>query len=203
MQNFFFVRRCLKSLSEGSLLCYLFYYCIRAVSIFAAVATIVSCIHFASLLLHVREFSIMLRVLFTAVFTIILVFIGIQVMWIRSEQMRRLANDPLPLIPLAVISVRLLGELYACLTLATVFIEGIGYPRIALIPRRLLFSIPFGNGMVSTLVSIASEVLIALFCLLLCYLIAAVIEAFFAKAEHTKRIHEWMQEQSENQHKPE
>lgn len=219
MQKYFFMPRVLKFIGEGTLFSRIFASALRVFAVLLSIGALVGWIQLWKLVFHMSGAAILGGVLFQAFF-LVGVYMVVHTLWIRAADIQAIGKSEFTIIPIVSIFLRMLGEIYACISVAVGVGGGVlqlfgGYSTLA---SRATSSIPgldwqqsllsglFGgdttSSFISALLLMMGGAIGALFWLVWFYLASEFIVVLVDIARNTRALREVVERHAQSGQNP-
>jgi hypothetical protein len=219
MQKYFFMQRVLKFIGEGALFSRICASALRVFAVLTSIGALVAWMQLWKLVFHMSGAAILGGVLFQGVF-VVGAYMVVHTLWIRAADIRAIGSSEFTIIPIVSIFLRMLGEVYACISVAAGVGGGVlqlfaGYSVLA---SRAIRSVPgmgweqslffglFGGDSTSSFVSafmlMVSGVIGAVFWLALFYLASEFIVVLVDIARNTRALREIVERHTQSHRNP-
>ena len=219
MQKYFFMPRVLKFIGEGTLFSRIFASALRVFAVLLSIGALVGWIQLWKLVFDMSGAAILGGVLFQAFF-VVGVYMVVHTLWIRAADIQAIGKSEFTIIPIVSIFLRMLGEIYACISVAVGVGGGVlqlfaGYSGLA---SRATRSIPglgwqqsllsglFGDDTTSSFISalllMVGGAIGALFWLVWFYLASEFIVVLVDIARNTRALREVVERHAQSGQNP-
>ncbi len=219
MKKYFFMQRVLKFIGEGTLFSRIFASALRVFAVLLGIGALVGWIQLWKPVFDMSGAAILGGVLFQAFF-VVGVYMVIHTLWIRAADIQAIGKSEFTIIPIVSIFLRMLGEIYACISVAVGAGGGVlqlfaGYSGLA---SRATRSIPgmgweqsllsglFGgdttSSFISALLLMVGGAIGALFWLVLFYQASEFIVVLVDIARNTRAVREIVERHTQSGQNP-
>ena len=196
MDNVFFMKRVIRSISEGDFFRRVFCITLKCIAVLIAIGALVGWIAVWQMLSGAPS-SVILGVIIFQVIFVITTYCIFHTIWIRANDIMALADTEFVVIPIVSVFVKLIGEALACLFVGFGIGAGIlmwfGGNALYFLPRTYLplpytGLMPYGGaaGFLGGLLIMVAEAISAFLALVITYFISEQLRVFVDIAMNTK-----------------
>jgi len=205
MKKYLFMQPVLKFIGEGTLFSRIFASALRVFAVLLSIGAVIAWIQLWKMVFEMNGAAILGGVVFQALF-VVGVYMVVHTVWIRASDIQGLGKSDFKIIPIVSLFLRMLGEIYACISVAVgvgggVLLlfgayGGLAYRATRAIPgmgwQDSLFSGLFGGDTTSTFLSAVlvtvSGAIGAVFWLVLFYLASELVVVLVDIAQNTRAV---------------
>jgi len=219
MKKYFFMQPVLKFIGEGTLFSRIFASALRVFAVLLGIGALIGWIQLWKLVFDMSGAAILGGFLFQ-VFFVVGVYMVVHTLWIRAADIQAIGKSEFTIIPIVAIFLRMLGEIYACISIAVGVGGGVlqlfaGNSGLASHATRSIPGIGWGQSLLSGMFggdstsSFVSAILLmvggaigAVFWLVLFYLASEFVVVVVSIARNTRALREMVEHHTNSGQNP-